>query len=273
MRCSPRLLFYSPTLVSFCVSLFVPVALSVLPSRACGATERFPQLAWHEDVGAGEVVDLPLALAIPDPPSPQSKELAQQTTEVQIQQLAPSGPRFRVMLAAGAGYGANTRNLRFFGPGSSGGIGGGTIRVAYSNAFCWGLSYRRRKLNDSSGPEATDKTGDNITWDISLDEMLFVFCWTSSPENNRALITYAELGAGAIKWAGSATRSDGSKSSVPDESKTAFASGLTIGGIMPLSGEIGLNIEGDWIITSLWAGAWDNLFSCRIGLAVMLGGR
>ena len=287
MKCALRFVVHISSLVRFCLFLCMLGIMSILPIRECNALERFPRLALDEEAGAGWFADTPPSVtdasvgkqphSYAGPLSALPKPLAQQTTEIQIERLKPSGPRFRVMLTTGAGYGAEKHGLKWFESGrASGGVGGGTLRFACSNEFYLGFSYRRQKLDVEDWLKVERDQAGNITtnplnWNISLDEMLFVIGWTSSPATDKSLITYADVGAGAIRWVESATRSDGSKYTAADRDETMFALMLlTAGGIIPLSREIGLNLEADWITTM--RGQWENLFGFRIGMAIMLGG-
>ena len=290
MRCAFRFLLNTSALARLYVFLLLLAMMLILPLRArCGASEHIPRLAGDKEGSAGEFADISASFAggsVRQPlyfhaaPSLRlSGPLTQETAGIQIEQLTPSGPRFRVMLTGGAGYGADVHRLSHYR--SSGGVGSGTLRFAFARDFYLGFSYKRQKLGvEDSFTEETgeDQRGNpvptSLNWDISLDEMMLVFGWTSSPSSWKSPITYADVGAGAIKVIESATRSDGSRYAAADENETMFALLLTAGGIIPLFREVGLNLEGDWIVTSLNPRhqVWENLFALRIGLAVMLGG-
>jgi hypothetical protein len=199
-----------------------------------------------------------------------------------------SGPRFRVMFAGGAGYGFPTG--RWFTGMTSGFAGGGALRVEMWEDFYFGFSYERQWLGvEESYKELClpDDYGNytcvRFDWDIHLDELYFVLGWMSPVVDYKSPFAYVEAGIGGVKHMISLGASAGDEHASAATDETRFGMLMAIGGVVPVSKEIGLNIEGDMRLTGKGSGYYSSdsyyssgsigmLFGLKIGLAVMLGG-
>jgi hypothetical protein len=274
-------IFSNSTFRIILCTIFLNLAiLSIRSSQAFGALGYVPDRIWDGNEDVGNSYSFPFSIvnqmvlmepsSDADPSSSTPRTITKKTIVTDIK--LPSR-RFKVMLNAGAGYGAIKPNLRIFSDGGQSGlVMGGSLRYAYSRSAYFGLSYRRQL-----GDEAFEYLGEqdvinSLDWDISVDEFLFIVGWTLSASDKKSLITYVDIGAGALRIAQSATESDGTSYEEADWNKTFFSFMITGGGIIPLSEGLGLNIEGDWITAIGSNIEWKSLFGIRIGAAVMLGG-
>lgn len=212
--------------------------------------------------------------------------LSSELVEMPRQEEASSERRFIAMFSAGAGYGVPAGD--WFDGLTAGFSGGGTIRFGMSDNVFLGISYRRQQLGIEEDYKQfciEDDLGSDclpIDWDIHLDEFYLVLGYMSRVSTPRSPFVYVDFGLGAVKHVIKVSASVGEEAASAESDETELGVLLDIGGVFPLTREIGLNIEGDTRVTGKDffpirspedpSGPAGALFACKIGIVVMLGG-
>ena len=165
----------------------------------------------------------------------------------------PSGPRFKIMLAGSAGYSFAAGD--WFDGFTSGFTTGGAVRLAVDRRFYLGFSYDRQWLGTEDWAESLcDDFGSGyecipLDWDVHLDEYYFLIGFMSPVFNYSSPFMYFEMGFGGISHSFEVSGATADASASADTGETEFGMLFALGGIFPLTKEIGCSLEGNVRLT------------------------
>ncbi len=165
----------------------------------------------------------------------------------------PHGPRFKIMLAGTAGYGFAAGD--WFEGFSSGFTAGGAVRLAVDRRFYLGFSYDRQWLGTEDWNESLCDDFESgyecipLDWDVHLDEYYFLIGFMSPVVNYMSPFAYFEMGLGGVDHSFVVSGATAEKSSTVTSGETEFGMLFALGGVYPLSKEIGVAVEGNVRVT------------------------
>jgi hypothetical protein len=165
----------------------------------------------------------------------------------------PYGPRYRIMLAGSAGYGFAAGD--WFDGFSSGFTAGGALRLAVDRRFYLGFSYGRQWLGTEDWNESLcDDFGSGyecipLDWDAHLDEYYFLIGFMSPVVNYTSPFAYFEMGFGGVDHSYVVSGATAYTNATESFDETEFGMLFALGGVFPLSKEIGFSVEGNVRIT------------------------
>lgn len=165
----------------------------------------------------------------------------------------PYGPRFRIMLAGSAGYSFAAGD--WFDGLTSGFTGGAALRLAVDRRFYIGFSYDRQWLGVEDWAESLcDDFGSGyecipLDWDVHLDEYYFLIGFMSPVINSSSPFAYFEMGFGGVSHSFEVSGATAEAYSSVDTGETEFGMLFAIGGVFPLTKEIGFTAEGNVRLT------------------------
>lgn len=240
--------------------LSISTFIGVTPSRA-HATPSLPSISGHCNVhrrGAARRYDIPY------------------------------GPRYRIMLAGSAGYSFAAGD--WFDGLTSGFTTGGALRLAVDRRFYLGFSYDRQWLGVEDWAESLcDDFGSGyecipLDWDVHLDEYYFLIGFMSPVINYTSPFAYFEVGFGGVSHSFDVSGATEDATAATDSGETEFGMLFAVGGVFPLSKEIGASVEGNVRVTGGdsgcgscdpyyygYYGSSGSLWGFKAGIVVMFG--
>jgi hypothetical protein len=268
-------------------ALLIPAAVVLVSPRAHADTPGCVSVFQGADAADGGLVLSPASFSIASS-SPAFEAMAVRTRRyprpVPRRQMISYAPRFRGMIAGGVGYTIPTGD--WFSGMTSGFTAGGAVRLALNERFYLGFSYDRQWLGiEKSFETLCLEDGSecySVDWDIHLDEFFFLLGWMSPVLDDRSPFAYAEFGLGGIKHVIEAVAPAGGPSASVTTDETKFGMLIAVGGVFPISREIGLDVEGNMRLTGesgdeydpyygSYSGSGGALFGFKVGLVAMLG--
>jgi hypothetical protein len=201
----------------------------------------------------------------------------------------PYGPRFKVMLAGSAGYSFAAGD--WFDGLTSGFTTGGAVRLAVDRRFYLGFSYDRQWLGVEDWAESLcDDFGSGyecipLDWDVHLDEYYFLIGFMSPVMNYTSPFAYFEIGFGGVSHSFDVSAATSDATADVDSGETEFGMLFAVGGIWPVTKEIGFSAEGNVRVTGgdsgcgscdpyygyYGYGSSGSLWGMKAGIVVMFG--
>lgn len=271
----------------FVACLLILAAICLMPERVHSQTVRNAAVVF-DDAAVDRLISPSPAFSFSASMLPISKRTAGQKRELSRREDLCYGPRFRGMLSGGIGYGIPAGD--WFEGITSGFAAEGALRMGVAKDFFVGFGYKHQWLGVEDSyqnycyyDEFDDYRCVPLDWDVHLDEFYFLFGWMTPVLAYADPFAYLEFGIGGIEHDMTLGESvdDAYDSLENDEMK--FGMLFAVGGVYPLSREIGLNVEADMRLTGEgdeydhcdpcgdYSGSTGYLFGFKVGLVAMLG--